>query len=335
MEYQLITDHKSIDKDKWDLFVRNHPDGNIFQTSSFYYFIDGISQYRPFVVCAINDRKEIGGLVVGLLQMETGIKSYFSRRAIIYGGPLLADNNPGLLSDILKNLRFEFRRKAIYIEFRNLKDLAKFKPDFENQGFTFVPHLNYLVSLQDNDSVWKNLSKSRIRQIKKAEKNGVAYRVAENIQEVHQFYNLLSDLYKTRIKKPLPPVEFFESFYTRGIGIYLLTYVNGTMIGGMMCPIDRNTIYEWYVCGLDKEYEDFYPSVYVTYSAIDYGLKHQLKYFDFMGAGSPDKDYGVREFKARFGGELVGFGRYRAIMNKPLYFLGESAIKLLKRFISI
>ena len=48
-----------------------------------------------------------------------------------------------------------------------------------------------------------------------------------------------------------------------------------------------------------------------------------------MGAGTPDSDYGVREFKSKFGGELVEYGRYVKI-NKPLLFsIGKFGLKVL------
>ena len=39
------------------------------------------------------------------------------------------------------------------------------------------------------------------------------------------------------------------------------------------------------------------------------GREQGFDLFDFGGAGRPDEHYGPREFKAKFGGELVDFGR--------------------------
>ena len=51
-----------------------------------------------------------------------------------------------------------------------------------------------------------------------------------------------------------------------------------------------------------------------------------------MGAGAPgDGGYGVRDFKAKFGGELVEYGRFRYVANKPLYTLGKWAVNLMKK----
>jgi len=49
-----------------------------------------------------------------------------------------------------------------------------------------------------------------------------------------------------------------------------------------------------------------------------------------MGAGKPDESYGVREFKAKFGGNLVEHGRFEMIFNKYLYHIGIIGVKFLK-----
>ena len=65
----------------------------------------------------------------------------------------------------------------------------------------------------------------------------------------------------------------------------------------------NDVIYDIYGCGEDGKYKDVYPSVLANWAALEYGLKNGLKYFDFLGAGKPNEDYGVREFKSKFGGE--------------------------------
>ena len=49
-----------------------------------------------------------------------------------------------------------------------------------------------------------------------------------------------------------------------------------------------------------------------------------------MGAGKPDEGYGVREFKSKFGGELLEHGRFLYICKPSLYRLGKFIVKKLK-----
>jgi len=48
-----------------------------------------------------------------------------------------------------------------------------------------------------------------------------------------------------------------------------------------------------------------------------------------MGVGVPGKDYGVREFKSKFGGEMVNFGRFGRVNNKFLYAITEMGFNFL------
>jgi len=56
--------------------------------------------------------------------------------------------------------------------------------------------------------------------------------------------------------------------------------------------------------------------VLATWAAIEYALEQSIPKFDFMGVGIPEREYGVREFKSRFGGKMVNYGRFARISNR-------------------
>ena len=193
------------------------------------------------------------------------------------------------------------------------------------------------------------MSASRRRQINNGLKNGAEIIEPENLEQLREFYNILYKLYRFKIKKPLPDWSFFYQFYKQtlkhwntetlehgnSIGIIRLIQYKDKIIGGILAPVWQNkVIYEWYVCGLDHEYKAQYPSVLATWAAIEYAIDHNIQHFDFMGVGTPGKEYGVRDFKARFGGEIVNYGRFSRINNKTLYGiaeLGYNVLALLKK----
>ena len=117
------------------------------------------------------------------------------------------------------------------------------------------------------------------------------------------------------------------------MGIIRLIKYEDKIIGGILAPVfEKKCIYEWYVCGLDQEYKEQFPSVLATWAGIDYAIQNNINSFDFMGVGKPDKEYGVRDFKARFGGELVSYGRLTRINNKFLYNIAEFGYNVLALF---
>jgi serine/alanine adding enzyme len=132
----------------------------------------------------------------------------------------------------------------------------------------------------------------------------------------------------------LPAWDFFEEFYKLTkedrLGTIQLVEYRGKIIGGILSPVTPGkTIYEWYVCGLDQQYKELYPSVLATWAGIDYAVKNNIPRFDFMGVGIPDREYGVREFKARFGGEMVNYGRFARINQRFFYGISEAGYNIL------
>ena len=111
-----------------------------------------------------------------------------------------------------------------------------------------------------------------------------------------------------------------------------MTEYQGKIIGGTVCVVLPNkAVYEWFVCGVDGVYEHIFPSSYATYLGIRYAAENGCLIFDMMGAGKPEEAYGVRDFKARFGGEQVEHGRYLYVRKPLLYWIGKTGVKMLKK----
>lgn len=332
-EIIILTSAGDIDADAWNALVDESPVATWFQTPEAYAFFEGLSFLEAFAV-AVENGGQLKGVVMGYVQKDGGrIKQFFSRRAIITGGPLLAnDISDEELTALLNATKQVLKRKAIYVETRNFNDYSRWRKVFEKCGFAYEPHLDFIVDCVSEDVVWNNLKENRRRQIKRAKKDGVVFVEASNEEGVLAFYELLRDLYKSKVKSPLFPIEFFVSFYRKGYGKFFLIKDNDAIIGGIMCPIFNNRcIYEWFVCGLDVDFKHKYPSVMATWAAIEYACNNHIMRFDFMGAGKPDDGgYGVRDFKSKFGGKLVEYGRYVYICKPWLYRVGKIGIKILK-----
>jgi len=312
-------------------FVLHHPNGNFFQSPAYYNFYKSLPSYEPILLISKDDSDNINGALIAVMQKEMGyLKGKLSSRCIVYGGPICDnDESSGLLIDELNTY---LKSKVIYTEFRNLFDLSESKDVFEKNGFKYKEHFNFVLEIVSAEENFKKLNENRRRQIKKSLKSGVEIVSAKEMGEIKEFYLILKKLYKEKVKKPLPDFSFFEQFFTSpNLGKYLLIKFDGKIIGGIMCPIFKKTLYEWYVCGLDNEYKDQSPSVLATWAPIEYAAKNGLKYFDFLGAGSADSDYGVREFKSKFGGELVQYGRFLRVNNKLLYKSGKFGLKILQK----
>jgi serine/alanine adding enzyme len=315
----------------WEILIAHNPYSSPFQTPEFQKLVNSCENLEAEVF-AVESDLELEALCLITIQKEPGIKSFFSKRAIIYGGPVFKKENSGSLKMLLESIETEIRHRTIYTEIRNLHDYSLVSDIFKQCGWHYVPYMNIRVNCVRKAKIYHDLSSNRKRQIKKALSSGATIKEGENVEEIMEFYTILRDLYSKKIKKPIFPENFIKESFKQGFCKFLLVYYSNKIIGGIMFPVLNNKcVYEFYICGLDEEYRNQYPSILATWSLMEWAAENNIETFDFMGAGIKDKDYGVREFKERFGGELVEDGRYLKI-NKPiLYNCGKNALKLMRR----
>lgn len=331
---RLLSAYSEVLAAGWEHLLAVSPYTTWFQSPEAYRFFASLhGEMKPFVF-GVEEDDVLVGVVAGYITRDrNAIRQFFTRRAIILGGALLDEHiSDEALSALLSSVRSQLCNQVIYIEFRNLHDYSRWKGVFTAQGFDYAPHLNFQVACTDLQSTMARFKNNRKRQVRKALRNGAVISEAQSEDEVTAYYQLLKDLYRRKVKTPLPSVNFFLNFYRERVGKILLIKYQDIIIGGIVCPVLENrTLYEWYICGLDKQYQQQYPSVLATYAAIDYATTHGIASFDFMGAGTPDTPYGVRTFKSRFGGTEVENGRFLYICKPWLYRIGERGVRWLQQ----
>lgn len=359
-------------REGWQLLVEQSPYATFFQTEKAYDFYRSQSYLDTFAL-AVVENNQVTGVAVGYIQSEKGIKSYFSKRAIIMGGLLLDTGiSNEALSELLQAIKMR-TSKAIYVEIRNHHDYSAFAPVFTQNGFDYQPHLNVKITCdtwQDalnrmdtnrrrvlknldewcNCSIVESLNKDTINRFNGSVANKLStqrecseqiidsphhritespyYCYATTKEQVRQYYALLRQHYKTKVRKPLFPYAFFESLVTSQTGKLLLLYTADKLIGGMIqVELPGKVVYDYYACALDEAYKELSPSVLLYGITMQLAINDGVKVFDTMGAGKPDIPYGVRDFKLRFGGTLVQEGRFLLLHRPFLYKMGAWAVK--------
>lgn len=330
-----IIDKFDIDPKKWDALVKSSSAASWFQTQEAYAFFDTLSFVDSFAMGVENDGV-LKGIVVGYIQKDGGkIKQLFSKRAIILGGPLLSDDiTDDEFSFLLKALKNSLKKKAIFIEMRNFNDYHAWQAVLERSGFVYEPHYDVQVDTSSMEMVNGKLDRNRKRNIKKAQENGVIIDENPTAGDLKRFYMMLDELYSTKVKTPLFPFEFFEKLRSCPSSLFITAKkADGDLIGGMVCvAFDKQAVYAWLACGDDVNNKLLSPSVMVNYAGICYAAEHGISKFDFMGAGKPDDGgYGVRDFKLKFGGDLVEYGRNVYVCNRLLFEIGKLGVKILKK----
>jgi serine/alanine adding enzyme len=323
------------DKKIWENFVYNHPRGNIFQTPEMAEVYKNTKNHYSLTLAAIDSRSgEITALVNAVrIHQFSGPIGLFTSRSIISGGPLFNDNPEGYESVRLLMEQYDAitGRNAIYTEIRNLWDTKNVPLSRE---YTYEEHLNFLIDLsQGEEQLWKNLSQSRRHGVTKSRKKGVTIEEISSENDMETLYVLLKETYAKALH-PLADKSFFDSVYTHLVSknrgkIFFARHENAS-IGVSLFLVYKQTIYAWYRGSL-QEYSKLFPNDFLVWHTLEWGSKNNYSVFDFMGAGKPDQQYGVRDFKRQFGGALVNYGRYKKVHSPIKYWVSQRGLTLYKK----
>jgi lipid II:glycine glycyltransferase (peptidoglycan interpeptide bridge formation enzyme) len=333
----IMTPFPADTEAKWTTFLQQQSNGNFFQSPGFLSLFHDCPNYRPLVLFAENAKEELTGVLVAIIISER-IYGIPFQRMLIQGGPVISKalpNHANVLRALLKTLKLHIPGETVFTEIRNLHPWGDEAAVFQELGFVWHDHLNDILPIHKREEDFPGIKPAKQRQIRRGIENGAVIRPASSMSEVEDFYRLLQDLYKKKVRKPLPPLNFFINFYQKiqleNKGALLIVNYKDEVIGGMVCPFSgHQTVHEWYICSLQDRLKHLYPGVLATWAGIDFAIRNKFRYFDFMGIGSPQKPYGVRNFKTQFGGEIINFGRWQLINSKIRYNIGILGYKLLK-----
>lgn len=322
----------------WRDYLQQHPQANIFHTPEMYQVFARAQGYRPQFWAAVD---ATGWPLALFLPVEVtlfgGPLRPLTTRAILYGSLLCTPGPEGerALAELLRAYRRAARGRALYTELRHLADQSALHPLLAAQGFTHEGHLNYLIDLdRPVEAIMESIGARTRKNIRRALRDE-QLRVVEvtGRDQVASVYQLLQQTYAAA-QVPLAHPSLFEAafdiLYPQNMVKFILIQVGEACAAGSVELLFKDTIYGWYG-GLDRAYSRHSPNELLTWSILSWGATHGYKVYDFGGAGKPEEEYGVREFKAKFGGTLVNFGRSTWIHNPALFRLSSWGYELYRR----
>jgi serine/alanine adding enzyme len=335
--YRITHDPEEIDRKAWADFVYNHPKGNIFQSPKMFEVYQNSPLQKPYVFACYNLNNELCGiLLANIIKVSSGFTGIFSSRSIIHGGPLINNELPEIFELIIRYYNKFIKHKVIYSQFRNLCESINTSVFLKN-GYEYEDHLNIYIDLTKSEEVlWNELHTNRKKNIKKSRNALVLVKEIQQANELKLGYEILKEVYKNA-KIPLAPERFFnnarnilqENNYIRIFG----AYQDSELLGIRLILCYKDVITDWYAGSFQKHY-NMYPNDLLLWEIFLWGRKNKYKLFDFGGAGKPSVPYGVRDYKIKFGGNLVNFGRFENIHMPIIYkfsSIGYRIWKLLKR----
>jgi CelD/BcsL family acetyltransferase involved in cellulose biosynthesis len=292
----------ALDRVQWRAFVDEQPSASVFHTPEMHAAFAQARNHEPSVWATLDEAGEIRALMTPVAMTTLGgpLRS-LTTRIVAFGGPLVAPGPEAVRGEMLAALLRAFQRRtgrtALFTELRHSHDASDLVPSLAACGFRHEPHLNFLVDLDLSDGeLWHNVRSSARRNIQKARRLGVTITEADDEADRAAGYAVLRDVY-SRIRVPLPDRSLFEAAHSvlRPLDRYvmLLAKVEGRTIGVLTLLLHMDVVLYWYT-GTRRADSEYRAADLLVWHAIELGRARGCR---------------VLDFKAKYGGRLVDFGR--------------------------
>lgn len=331
---------RTVPEDEWRQFVHRNPDGNVFHTPEMFAVFQNTKGYQPEIWAARGDDQQLLAL---FLPVRISVKKWplqqLGTYTVAYGSVLCEQGDIAreALQTLLQSYQKESKKGSLYTELRNCCPMADLQPLLEQMHFIYEDHLNYIISLDGSpEAVFKNIGKRTQRNIKRGLNQArVAVEEVTDRAGIATGYELLRNTYHLA-QVPLSDRSLFEAAFDRlhskGMLRVTLARVDSTPVAASFELLYKDTVYGWYG-GMDRAYSSHNPNEMLMWDVLRWGSENGFKRYDFGGAGKPNEEYGVRDFKAKFGGALVNYGRFKWVSNPFLFRLSTLGYQMFRKFL--
>ena len=336
-----ITIVRSLPEEEWRRFVEQQPGGNIFHTPEMFHVFNKSRGHRAEVWAATKNGRILVLLVPVQIKLADGLRRTLTTRAVAHGSVLCAPSieRSDALATLLRNYTHNVKGRPLFTELRNISDLSDIQPILNEHRFAYEDHLNYLIELnRPVQALFQSIGSRTRKNIRRGLKRGEV--VVEEVKDRGQMaacYDILCQTYRAA-RVPLADRSLFEAAFEilspKGMIRFTIARVAHTPVAVSVDLIYKDRIYGWYG-GLNRSYRSFVPNELLMWHILEWGAENGYRLYDFGGAGKPDENYGVRDFKAKFGGILVCFGRNVFTHAPYLLRLSKLGYSLYRRLLKI
>jgi lipid II:glycine glycyltransferase (peptidoglycan interpeptide bridge formation enzyme) len=182
------------------------------------------------------------------------------------------------------------------------------------------------------DKIWNRLDPNAKSNVKKARRKGVVIEEADSPETLRISYSLLQKVY-SRIHVPLSNYTLFQATFDilrpKGMAKFFMARTENAYLGTSIILLYKDIVYGWYA-GAIPEYSSYKAGDLLNWHILEWGAQNGYNSFDFGGAGKPDEPYGPRDFKAKFGGVLVNYGRNICVHSPQKLMISQIGYQVLR-----
>ena len=330
---------RQLDEHRWREFVDGHPLGNVFHTPEMFQVFNCAKNYQPEIWAATDQGRVLAlHLPVRITLMNGPCKS-LTTRAIVYGSVLWSPSDEGhqALALLLETYVRETRGSFLFTELRNLVCLDKVQPILQQSGFVYEPHLNYVIDLNRSpEAIFASIGRRTRKNIRRGLRRGhVVVEEVNSREQIEICYGLLDQTYRAA-NVPLADRSMLEAAFDllrpRGMVRFTLARVGQSPAAVSVELLYKDVALGWFG-GMDRAFGRYVPNELLIWHILEWGAQNGYRFYNFGGAGKPDEDYPVRDFKAKFGGQLVSFGRNTCVHAPGRLWLSKRGYQILRRWL--
>lgn len=321
--------------DEWDRYCSSHPKGSVFHTRKLLEAYAGTPGNSVHAEAAVSPSGRIVALLTAVrVSTLGGPFKPLASRSIMYAEPICDNNEEGIsgLRELIQRHDDKMRRRVLFTEIRPLMAEGPEAKALGAEGYERLGYYNYVVDTACGaEAAWLRLSKSCRKHIKQSENRGLTVTIETGANAIRLMYAQVRESYQ-RSKVPLADESLFHAavnaFGPGEVQVRIARCGDQVLAGGISL-IHRDRCFAWY--GGSQRVSGLCPFDCLTWDEIRWCCENGIRYYDFGGAGWVGEEYGPREFKAKFGGELTEFGRYRKVYAKLATQFAKYSYNLLRR----
>jgi FemAB-related protein (PEP-CTERM system-associated) len=296
-----ITLAQEADAARWDAYADTKVQASPYHLYAWRQSIEKAYGQRAYYLLAEDDKGDIHGILPiihikpPLLPPKLCSLPYCDRGEALADSPALVDQ---LISKAL-----EIREQTGAVKYEYRASLDKDEPTDEQAGAPEQSKVRMLLQLPESSEALLAGFKAKLRsQIRKAEKNGLAFELGNDSSLVSDFYNVFTSNMRD-LGSPTHSRKWFDCisrYYGERCLISIVRY-GDTPIGAGLVLLNANTATIPWASTL-RRYNRLAPNMLLYWSLLEYVSDNGYQYFDF---GRSTVGEGTYKFKKQWGAKPV------------------------------
>lgn len=319
---------------RWEAFVQQSAEATFFHSLAMLEAFATTPQNYPLAVACIDDVGEIRAILSSVqITSAAGLARPFSTRNVMFGPPI-CDGTPAgyeALAALVQRHDDQAKRRSLFSEIRlHHQPTPLLQDTLEECGYRWHEFSNYLIdATQSEAELWSNIGKQTRSSIRRTARRGVTVVRDESKLGIAAAHRMI----RTSLRRSGVPVvdrrlllSALELFPTGSLQVRLAQRQGETLAASIGVAY-QDRYFAWF--GGTLRPRGLAPFAAIVWDEIKWSHQNGLHFYDFGGAGVPQRPYGPREFKSRFHGELVCYGRFRKIYSEAKFAVAQTGYKSL------